>query len=200
MWEARARTEVPMREIASATPAAFGDEKTRPVVYDTPGSTRTGGEIDIRSDWLRCVRNGSRNERTDALGGPSSRYGRERLADPKLAQLRFNLKRTPLRAKAGMNVSQMHYARRGLITPEMEFIAIRENQRRQGLSELITRQHRGDSFGAALQQAITPEFVRDEVARGRRCIPANINHPETEPDGDRPHFLCEDHANTATRR
>jgi phosphomethylpyrimidine synthase len=94
-----------------------------------------------------------------------------------------------------MNVTQMHYARRGLITPEMEFIAIRENQRREGLSELIARQHQGESFGAALKQVITPEFVRDEVARGRAIIPANINHPETEPMIIGRNFLVKINAN-----
>jgi phosphomethylpyrimidine synthase len=195
----RPDVQVPMREITqSETPASFGAEKNPPLfVYDTSGPyTDPAVKIDIRSGLnpLRQKWIEERND-TDALDGPSSRYGRERLADPKLAQLRFNLKRTPLRAKAGMNVSQMHYARRGMITPEMEFIAIRENQRRQGLSELLTRQHRGDSFGAALQQTITPEFVRDEVARGRAIIPANINHPETEPMVIGRNFLVKINAN-----
>jgi phosphomethylpyrimidine synthase len=195
----RPDVQVPMREITqSETPASFGAEKNPPLfVYDTSGPyTDPAVKIDIRSGLnpLRQKWIEERND-TDALDGPTSRYGRERLADPKLAQLRFNLKRTPLRAKAGMNVSQMHYARRGMITPEMEFIAIRENQRRQGLSELLTRQHRGDSFGAALQQTITPEFVRDEVARGRAIIPANINHPETEPMVIGRNFLVKINAN-----
>ncbi|MGQ0751909.1 MAG: phosphomethylpyrimidine synthase ThiC, partial [Betaproteobacteria bacterium] len=109
--------------------------------------------------------------------------------------LRFNLERQPRRARAGMNVTQMHYARRGVITPEMEFIAIRENQRREGLADLLTRQHRGEHFGAALRAEITPEFVRDEIARGRAIIPANINHPETEPMIIGRNFLVKINAN-----
>ena len=190
---------VPMREITqSDTPASFGAEKNPPLyVYDTSGPyTDPSLSIDIRSGLapLRQKWIEERND-TEGLGGPTSLYGRERLADPKLAQLRFNLKRTPLRAKAGMNVSQMHYARRGMITPEMEYIAIRENQRRDALSELVTRQHRGESFGAALRKVITPEFVRDEVARGRAIIPANINHPETEPMIIGRNFLVKINAN-----
>jgi phosphomethylpyrimidine synthase len=195
----RPDVRVPMREITqSDTPASFGAEKNPPLfVYDTSGPyTDPAVKIDIRSGLapLRQKWIDERND-TETLDGPSSRYGRERLADPKLAQLRFNLKRKPLRAGRGMNVTQMHYARRGLITPEMEFIAIRENQRREGLSELIARQHQGESFGAALKQVITPEFVRDEVARGRAIIPANINHPETEPMIIGRNFLVKINAN-----
>ena len=191
---------VPMREITqSDTPAAFGAAESNPpiFVYDTSGPyTDPSVQIDIRSGLapLRQKWIEERND-TEALGGPSSRYGQERLADPKLAQLRFNLKREPRRARAGMNVSQMHYARRGIITPEMEFIAIRENQRRDALKDLITRQHRGESFGAAIQKEITPEFVREEVARGRAIIPANINHPETEPMIIGRNFLVKINAN-----
>ncbi|HET9663086.1 MAG TPA: phosphomethylpyrimidine synthase ThiC, partial [Burkholderiales bacterium] len=176
----RADIRVPMREIRqSDTPASFGAEKNPPIyVYDTSGPyTDPAVRIDIRSG-LPALRAKWIEERddTEELAGPTSRYGRERLTDPKLASLRFNLERRPRRARAGMNVTQMHYARRGMITPEMEFIAIRENQRREGLAELLTRQHRGEHFGAALKAGITPEFVRDEVARGRAIIPANINH------------------------
>jgi phosphomethylpyrimidine synthase len=196
---------VPMREIAqSETPvhpggaAAARAEKNPPIfVYDTSGPyTDPSVKIDIRSG-LAPLRQAWIEERSDTetLDGPSSRYGRERLADPKLAQLRFNLKRQPRRARPGMNVTQMHYARRGIVTPEMEFIAIRENQRRDLLPELITRQHRGESFGAAIPQTITPEFVRDEVARGRAIIPANINHPETEPMIIGRNFLVKINAN-----
>ena len=176
---------VPMREISqSDTPAEMGAEKNPPIyVYDTSGPyTDPAAKIDIRSGlaplrekWIE-----GRND-TELLHDLTSAYGRGRAADPKLAELRFNLKRHPRRAKAGANVSQMHYARKGIITPEMEYIAIRENQRRDGLPELITRQHPGQSFGAALPAVMTPEFVRDEIARGRAIIPANINHPETEP-------------------
>jgi len=190
---------VPMREITqSDTPALFGAEKNPPVcVYDTSGPyTDPDVKIDIRRG-LAPLRQKWILERgdTEELAVPSSAYGRERLADPKLAELRFNLKRRSRRARPGMNVTQMHYARRGIVTPEMEFIAIRENQRREALSELVTRQHRGESFGAAIPKLITPEFVRDEVARGRAIIPANINHPETEPMVIGRNFLVKINAN-----
>ncbi|MGE5522701.1 MAG: phosphomethylpyrimidine synthase ThiC [Rhodospirillaceae bacterium] len=190
---------VPMREISqSDTPASFGAEKNPAImVYDTSGPyTDPAVRIDIRKG-LHPLRQKWIEERgdTEELSGPSSRYGQERLADPKLATLRFDLLRKPRRAKPGMNVTQMHYARRGIVTPEMEFIAIRENQRREGLIELLTRQHPGESFGAALPKLITPEFVRDEVARGRAIIPANINHPETEPMIIGRNFLVKINAN-----
>ncbi|MDH5536674.1 MAG: phosphomethylpyrimidine synthase ThiC, partial [Betaproteobacteria bacterium] len=195
----RADVRVPMREISqSETPASFGAEKNPPIyVYDTSGPyTDPQVRIDIRSGLapLREQWIAERND-TEVLDGPTSRYGRERLADPKLAMLRFDLKRQPRRAKPGMNVTQMHYARRGIITPEMDFIAIRENQRRDRLSELVTRQHPGEHFGAAIPKLITPEFVRDEVARGRAIIPANINHPETEPMIIGRNFLVKINAN-----
>jgi phosphomethylpyrimidine synthase len=190
---------VPMREITqSDTPAAFGAEKNPPLyVYDTSGPyTDPNARIDIRSGLapLRAAWIEERGD-TEELPGPSSRYGQERLADPKLATLRFNLHRKPRRAKPGMNVTQMHYARRGIITPEMEFIAIRETQRRDGLPDLVTRQHAGESFGAAIPKTITPEFVRDEVARGRAIIPNNINHPESEPMIIGRNFLVKINAN-----
>jgi phosphomethylpyrimidine synthase len=190
---------VPMREISQAdTPASFGAEKNPPIhVYDTSGPyTDPQVKIDIR-DGLPGLRTKWIEERgdTEILAGPSSRYGVERLADPKLAELRFNLHRMPRRAKAGANVTQMHYARKGMVTPEMEFIAIRENQRRELLSELVLRQHPGQSFGAALPKFITPEFVRDEIARGRAIIPANINHPESEPMIIGRNFLVKINAN-----
>ena len=190
---------VPMREISqSDTPASFGAEKNPPIfVYDTSGPyTDSQAKIDIRRG-LPALRQAWILERDDTveLAGPTSRYGQERLADPKLATLRFDLTRKPRRAKAGRNVTQMHYARRGIVTPEMEFIAIRENQRRENLAELITRQHPGHSFGAAIPKAITPEFVRDEVARGRAIIPVNVNHPEIEPMIIGRNFLVKINAN-----
>ena len=190
---------VPMREISqSDTPAGMGAEKNPPIyVYDTSGPyTDPAAKIDIRSGLapLREKWIVERND-TELLPNLTSAYGRTRAADPKLAELRFNLQRHPRRAKAGMNVSQMHYARKGIITPEMEYIAIRETQRREGLSELITRQHPGQSFGAAIPQVITPEFVRDEIARGRAIIPANINHPEIEPMIIGRNFLVKINAN-----
>jgi phosphomethylpyrimidine synthase len=209
----RADIRVPMRAISqSDTPAAFGAEPNPPVyVYDTSGPyTDPEARIDIRSG-LAPLREGWITERgdTELLAGPTSRYGMERLADPKLAELRFDLKRRPRRARAGANVTQMHYARRGLVTPEMEFIAIRENLRRREyleelraagplgrkLADLMGRQHRGESFGAAIPAEVTPEFVRDEVARGRAIIPANVNHPESEPMIIGRNFLVKINAN-----
>ena len=184
--------QVPMREISqSDTPSSFGAEPNPPIwVYDTSGPyTDPAVNIDIRSG-LKPLRAAWIEERgdTEALGGPSSAYGKDRLADAKLAELRFNLQRAPRRAKAGRNVSQMHYARKGIITPEMEFVAIRESLRRKEylealrnsgptgikMAELMGRQHPGQSFGAAIPAEITPAFVRDEVARGRAIIPSNI--------------------------
>ena len=129
----------------------------------------------MRAAWIA-----ERND-TEELPGPSSDYGQQRLEDPKTAELRFEHIRKPRRAKAGHNVSQMHYARQGIITPEMEYIAIRENQKMEEMRELWKDQHPGDSLGASIPDVITPEFVRDEVARGRAIIPCNINHPELEP-------------------
>ncbi len=190
---------VPMREVSqSDTPASFGAEKNPPLfVYDTSGPyTDPSAKIDIRQG-LTAMRGQWILERgdTEELPGPSSAYGRDRLSDSNLMSLRFDLKRRPRRAKPGMNVTQMHYARRGTVTPEMEFIAIRENQRLEALSELVRRQHRGESFGASLPKTITPEFVRDEVARGRAIIPSNINHPEIEPMIIGRNFLVKINAN-----
>jgi phosphomethylpyrimidine synthase len=190
---------VPMREITqSETPVSFGAEKNPPIfVYDTSGPyTDPTVSIDIRSG-LSPLRQQWIDERgdTDALSGPTSKYGHARLVDPKLMELRFNLRRQPRRAKSGKNVSQMHYARQGVVTPEMEYVALRENQRRDALTDLVTRQHPGQSHGAAIPRIITPEFVRDEVARGRAIIPANINHPESEPMIIGRNFLVKINAN-----
>ncbi|MDB5821945.1 MAG: thiC [Herminiimonas sp.] len=209
----RADIRVPMRMVSqSDTAASFGAEKNPPVyVYDTSGPyTEPNCRIDIRSGlstprlpWIL------ERDDTEELAGPTSQFGAERLNDPKLAELRFNLHRKPRRAKAGKNVSQMHYARQGIVTPEMEFIAIRENlQRKQyieslkqsgptgnKLAELMGRQHPGQSFGASIPDEITPEFVRSEVARGRAIIPANINHPEVEPMIIGRNFLVKINAN-----
>lgn len=191
--------QVPFREISlSDTPSMFGAEKNPPVmVYDTSGPyTDPNVNVDIR-DGLAAMRAGWIEERNDTelLDGLSSAFGNERKADPALADMRFNLLRKPRRAKAGMNVSQMHYARKGIITPEMEYIAIRENQRRENMSELLQKQHKGHDFGASIPQTITPEFVRDEVARGRAIIPLNINHPEVEPMIIGRNFLVKINAN-----
>ncbi len=190
---------VPMREITqSDTPASFGPEKNPPIyVYDTSGPyTDPSVKIDVRCG-LPPLRDRWITERNDTeeLPGPSSEYGHKRLTDPRLTELRFHLERKPRRAKPGMNVSQMHYARRGIVTPEMEFIAIRENQRRENLSEILVGQHQGESFGASIPPVITPEFVRSEVARGRAIIPANINHPESEPMIIGRNFLVKINAN-----
>jgi len=195
----RADLQVPMREISqSDTPASMGAEVNPPLfVYDTSGPyTDPTVMIDIRTG-LTPLREGWIEERADTeqLTGPTSVYGQLRLDDPKLAELRFNLKRLPRRAKPGANVSQMHYARRGIVTPEMEYIAIRETQRVEACSEMLRRQHPGESFGASLPKVITPEFVRDEVARGRAIIPANINHPESEPMIIGRNFLVKINAN-----
>jgi len=195
----RPDVRVPMREIVqSDTPSSFGAEKNPPIyVYDTSGPyTDPKAQIDIRRG-LSALRSSWIADRgdTEELAGPTSRYGRERLVDPNLAELRFDLKRKPRRAKAGRCVTQMHYAKRGVVTPEMEYIAIRENQRRDLLSDLVTRQHPGQSFGASIPALITPEFVRNEVARGRAIIPANVNHPETEPMIIGRNFLVKINAN-----
>jgi phosphomethylpyrimidine synthase len=191
--------QVPFREISlSDTPSAFGAEKNPPVmVYDTSGPyTDPKINIDIRSGLpaLRAKWIAERGD-TEQLAGPTSSYGLDRLHDSALDNMRFNLVRKPLRAKAGKNVSQMHYARQGIITPEMEFIAIRENQRRENMSELLQTQHPGHDFGAHILKLITPEFVREEVARGRAIIPANINHPESEPMIIGRNFLVKINAN-----
>ncbi|MEX0960545.1 MAG: phosphomethylpyrimidine synthase ThiC [Burkholderiales bacterium] len=198
---------VPFREISqSDTHVSFGAEKNPPLfIYDTSGPyTDPDASIDIRRG-LPALRQHWIEERSDSepLAGPTSKYGQERLADDKLAKLRFDLRHAPRRAAPGHNVSQMHYARRGIVTPEMEFIAIRENCMRErylgsltpAQRELLARRHRGQSFGAAMPETVTPEFVRDEVARGRAIIPANVNHPETEPMIIGRNFLVKINAN-----
>ena len=190
---------VPMREISQAeTPASMGAEINPPIyVYDCSGPyTDPAVKIDIRAG-LAALREGWIAERgdTETLGKLTSEYGQQRLNDPELAEMRFDLKRAPRRAKAGKNVSQMHYARAGIITPEMEYIAIRENQRREGLSEMMLKQHPGENFGAFMPKQITPEFVRSEVAVGRAIIPLNINHPEVEPMIIGRNFLVKINAN-----
>jgi len=186
---------VPMREISLTPTKSMNGGAPAPnapiVVYDTSGPyTDSSIRIDLRRglaalrrDWIL-----SRGD-VEQLPDVTSEYGRLRATDPTLNDLRFQHIRKPLRAKAGRNVTQLHYARRGMVTPEMEFIAIRENQSREISRELAslnghgggTAQHPGQAWGANIPKFITPEFVRDEVARGRAIIPANINHPETEP-------------------
>lgn len=204
---------VPMREITlSDTSILFGQEKNPPIyVYDTSGPyTDPDAKIDIRSG-LPAIRTAWIEERgdTEELDGPTSEYGRARLADHSLDELRFNLTRKPRRAKPGKRITQMDYARRGIITPEMEYVAIRENQRRdeyikslkeagsngERMAKMMLKQHPGQPFGANIPETITPEFVRDEIARGRAIIPANINHPEVEPMIIGRNFLVKINAN-----
>jgi len=205
---------VPMREISQDdTPTSMGGEKNPPIfVYDCSGPySDPAAQIDIRKGLpaLRTRWIEARGD-TEILSDLSSEYGRQQAANPALAGMRFpELARTPRRAKAGMNVSQMHYARKGIITPEMEFIAIRENNNRaayveslktsgplgEKLAAMMNRQHPGQNFGANLQNEITAEFVRDEVARGRAIIPNNINHPESEPMIIGRNFLVKINAN-----
>ncbi|MGP4844800.1 phosphomethylpyrimidine synthase ThiC [Marinobacter sp. 1Y8] len=178
---------VPMREIhLSSTQTSSGLEQNLPVVvYDTSGPyTDPRADIDLRRG-LQSVRGGWIEERADTgqLEDYTSAFTRRRMKDPSLDVFRFDDKRRPLRALPGKNVSQMHYARKGIVTPEMEFIAIRENLKLQEARDqgLLDTQHPGQSLGARIPAEITPEFVRDEVASGRAVIPANINHPELEP-------------------
>ncbi len=202
---------VPMREIsqsptiagagasAASGLAALGPKEHNPpvVVYDTSGPyTDPEVEIDVRRGLapLRLPWIEARGD-VEKLDHVSSRYGRDRAANPRLDQVRFVAGRRPLRARAASRVTQMHYAKRGEITPEMEYVAIRENQRRDEVAAEIAAQHAGESFGAAIPQTITPEFVRSEVARGRAIIPANINHPELEPMAIGRNFLVKINAN-----
>jgi len=178
---------VPMREISlHDTPTDFGGESNAPVlVYDTSGPYTDPeviidvrkGLADVRSAWIDA-----RGD-TERLAGLSSNFGQQRLNDAELAKLRFAHVNNPRRAKAGANVTQMHYARQGIITAEMEYVAIRENMKLQEAraAGLLSQQHAGHSFGASIPKEITAEFVREEIARGRAIIPANINHPELEP-------------------
>ncbi len=177
---------VPMREIAlTDTRMESGTAHNPPLtVYDTSGPY-TDPEVtidirkglpDVRSTWIE-----ERGD-TERLPRLTSDYGRQRAAERELDTLRFpRYSHKPRRALAGQNVTQMHYARRGIITPEMEFVAIRENLRLERYREQLASQHRGNAWGASLPVEITPGFVRDEIARGRAIIPANINHPELEP-------------------
>jgi phosphomethylpyrimidine synthase len=196
----RADIRVPMREIRQAdTPSLFGEEQNPAIyVYDPSGPyTDPDIAVDVRKG-ITPLRAAWIEERGDseALDGPTSAYGRERAVDPGTAHLRFDDVRPPRRAKPGRRVTQMHYARQGIVTPEMEFIAIRENQRRELFDgTALAQQHPGQSFGAAIPSTITPEFVRDEVARGRAIIPANINHPELEPMIIGRNFLVKINAN-----
>ena len=201
----QADIRVPMREI-QLSPTLIGGSKDNPQyedneavpVYDTSGPygdpsvtiNVQQGLAKLRQPWIEA-----RND-CEELNVRSSAYTKERLADDGLDALRFTGLLTPKRAKAGKCVTQLHYARQGIVTPEMEFIAIRENMGRERIrSEVLRYQHPGEGFGARLPENITPEFVRDEVAAGRAIIPANINHPESEPMIIGRNFLVKVNAN-----
>ncbi|EPU3918682.1 phosphomethylpyrimidine synthase ThiC [Aeromonas hydrophila] len=201
----RADIRVPLREIQLADTFVGGTkeapqfEPNEPVpVYDTSGRYgEEGVAIDVRRGLPRLREHWVlERDDTDALPGLSSTFTQERLADEGLDHLRFEHLPKPRRAKPGRRVTQLHYARAGIVTPEMEFIAIRENMGRERVrSELLRTQHPGRDFGARLPQNITPEFVRDEVAAGRAIIPSNINHPEAEPMIIGRNFLVKINAN-----
>jgi phosphomethylpyrimidine synthase len=196
---------VGMREISLSDTLVSGQkdsavyEKNQPLcVYDTSGFyTDDSIEIDVhkgiprlRDNWIEA-----RGD-VEFLSGKSSSYSQQRLADEGLDHIRFEHLPKVRKAEAGKNVTQMHYARQGIITPEMEYIAIRENLKRQEVQdEILLQQHQGQSFGASIPEQITAEFVRSEVARGRAIIPANINHPESEPMIIGRNFLIKVNAN-----
>ena len=191
---------VPMRRISQTETAGLAGRHSNPdvTVYDTSGIyTDPAAKIDLREGLpsLRGAWIAERND-TEILGDLTSVYGRLRAGDPELAHLHFKKNRHPRKAKPGKNVSQMHYARSGIVTPEMEYIAIRENQRAVNFEEYTHgRIHEGNALGAAVPETITPEFVRQEVAMGRAIIPANINHPEIEPMIIGRNFLVKINAN-----
>ena len=200
--------KVAMREISlSPTKLTGGKTEDNPsvIVYDTSGPyTDEQVTIDIKKGLPRLREQWILNRKdVDQLADVSSDYGKQRKEDTSLDMLRFEHIKKPLRAKKGSNVTQMHYAKKGIITPEMEYIAIRENQsidalkyKLNGQYELLTQQHAGNSFGANIPKGlITPEFVRAEVAAGRAIIPANINHPELEPMIIGRNFLVKINAN-----
>ena len=197
--------KVGMREI-TLSDTLVGGSKTEPVyekneplcVYDTSGFyTDSNIEIDVhqgiprlRESWIDA------RDDVEFLSSNSSQYAQQRLADEGIDHIRFEHLPKMRIAKKGKNVTQMHYAKQGIITPEMEYIAIRENLKREEVKDqILLQQHNGQSFGAAIPVKITPEFVRDEVARGRAIIPANINHPESEPMIIGRNFLIKVNAN-----
>jgi phosphomethylpyrimidine synthase len=197
--------KVGMREITLTDTLISGTkensiyEKNEPLcVYDTSGFyTDENVSVDVhkgiprlRESWIDA------RDDVEVLVSNSSSYAQQRLADEGVDEIRFeNLPKMRI-AKKGKNVTQMHYARQGIITPEMEYIAIRENLKREEVKDAtLLLQHKGQSFGASIPEQITPEFVRDEVARGRAIIPVNINHPECEPMIIGRNFLIKVNAN-----
>ncbi len=197
--------KVAMRQI-NLSDTLIGGDKKNPVhvpneplfVYDTSGPySESEISIDLRKglDQVRQQWILDRDD-TQELSGASSDFTQQRMADEGLDHLRFECLPKPRRAKAGKCVTQKHYAMQGIITPEMEYIAIRENlQREKTRDEELLQQHKGESFGASLPANITAEFVREEVARGRAIIPNNINHPESEPMIIGRNFLVKVNAN-----
>lgn len=201
----RPDVNVGMREISLAD-SLIGGDKDNPVfepneplyVYDTSGPySEDNVDIDLRRglgkfrrDWIL------ERDDTEELSEVTSSFTQQRMADEGLDHLRFEELPKPRRAMAGKCVTQKHYAMQGIVTPEMEYIAIRENQQRQKTRDaVLLAQHKGESFGASIPEDITPEFVRDEVARGRAIIPNNINHPESEPMIIGRNFLVKVNAN-----
>ena len=200
-----AGVRVGMREITLSDSFIGGTEenpvfeKNDPIrVYDTSGPyTESGFELNVRKglpkyreQWILG------RDDTEELESVTSQFSQQRMADEGLDHIRFEHLPKIRRAKKGKNVTQMHYARQGIITPEMEFVAIRENMGREKIrEELLAQQHKGESFGAEIPEFITPEFVRSEVARGRAIIPNNINHPESEPMIVGRNFLVKVNAN-----
>ncbi|MCF2827500.1 MULTISPECIES: phosphomethylpyrimidine synthase ThiC [unclassified Pseudoalteromonas] len=201
----QAGVRVGMREITLSDSFVGGTEEN-PVfesndpirVYDTSGPyTDPEVPVDVRvglpkfrEQWI------VERDDTEMLESVTSQFSQQRMADEGLDHIRFEHLPKIRRAKAGKNVTQMHYARQGIVTPEMEYVAIRENMGRAKLrEELLAQQHKGQSFGASIPEFITPEFVRDEIARGRAVLPNNINHPETEPMIIGRNFLVKVNAN-----
>ncbi|SFU45615.1 phosphomethylpyrimidine synthase [Pustulibacterium marinum] len=192
--------QVAMRQVtlSDTTHSLTGKVTANPpvTIYDTSGPySDPHKEIDVyqglaplRKQWI------ANRKDTETLTGASSKYANERLANTQADAIRFPNIPNPKKALKGKNVSQMYYARQGIITPEMEYVAIRENQKRQEVQQLA-QQHQGESFGAKIPDVITPEFVRDEIASGRAVLPCNINHPETEPMIIGRNFLVKINAN-----
>ncbi|MBD1583820.1 phosphomethylpyrimidine synthase ThiC [Pseudoalteromonas sp. S16_S37] len=201
----QAGVRVGMREITLSDSFVGGTEdnpvyeKNEPVrVYDTSGPyTDPDFKLDVRKglpklrkEWIDA------RDDTEWLDSVTSKFSQQRMADEGLDHIRFEHLPKIRRAKAGKNVTQMHYARQGIVTPEMEYVAIRENMGRAKLKEeILAQQHKGQSFGASIPEFITPEFVRDEIARGRAILPNNINHPESEPMIVGRNFLVKVNAN-----
>lgn len=192
---------VAMREVqlSPTVNKATGQSEPNPavLVYDTSGPYTDpetaldvhAGVPPLRAAWI------ARRDDLEELPEPSSEYVRRRMSDPDLEEVCFPNPRRPLRAKPGRRITQMYYAKQGIITPEMEYIALRENLNREQAPEALQRQHPGQAWGASIPSVITPEFVREEVARGRAIIPANINHPEIEPMIIGRNFLVKINAN-----